>query len=99
MIFFTRSQFSKEMQKELSRENRNDIISVPFALIWQITLFLLPMQLVIKSYSSFWMTLPIFALGCGGMYWFWWRNLPKAGEERQPIGISEKAEPMPVEAE
>lgn len=76
-----KAQFSKEMQKHLSRENRNDIISVPFALLWQITLFLLPMQLVIKSYSSFWMTLPIFLVGCAGMYWFWWRNLPSADEK------------------
>lgn len=75
-----RAQFPEEMKTAIDKENRNDIISVPFALVWQITLFLLPMQLVIKSYSSFWMTLPIFLVSCAGMYWFWWRNL-SAGDQ------------------
>lgn len=93
-----KAQFSKDMQKELSRENRNDIISVPFALIWQITLFLLPMQLVIKSYSSFWMTLPIFLVGCAGMYWFWWRNLPKADGHDALSTDAQQLEPASVAA-
>ena len=47
------------------------------------------MQLVIKSYGSFWKTLPLFLFALAGMYWFWWRNLfphstptapPPAGE-------------------
>ncbi|MCX6943734.1 MAG: hypothetical protein NT173_03055 [Opitutales bacterium] len=65
----------------MDRENRNDMISVPFALVWQVTLFLLPMQLVIKAYSAFWCTLPIFLTGMAGMYWFWWRPLMRA----QPV--------------
>ncbi|MBI2844111.1 MAG: sodium:solute symporter [Armatimonadetes bacterium] len=73
-----KAQFTKEEQKKLTSEHRNDIITVPFALLWQVTMFLLPMQLVIKSYSSFWLTLPLFLVGVAGLYWFWWRNLPKA---------------------
>lgn len=59
----------------VDRENRNDILTVPFALLWQVTLFLLPMQLVIKSYDSFLMTLPLFLTGVIGMYFFWWKPL------------------------
>ncbi len=69
-------ELSGEQRKAWRAEHVHDIVTVPFALLWQVTLFLLPMQLVIKSYSSFWMTLPLFLVGLGGMYWFWWRNLP-----------------------
>ncbi len=70
--------FSIEEQKALATEHRNDILTVPFALLWQVTLFLLPMQLVMKAYHSFWLTLPLFILGVAGMYIFWWRKLPGA---------------------
>ena len=58
------------------REHRNDIISVPFVMTSQVTLFLMPMQILIKSYGAFLMTLPIFLVAAVGVYWFWWRNLP-----------------------
>lgn len=70
-----RSLFQGEDRRAMDRENRNDLLTVPFALLWQVTLFLLPMQLVIKSYDSFLGTLPLFLLGCAGMYVFWWRPL------------------------
>ncbi|MDR2463654.1 MAG: hypothetical protein LBD30_07745 [Verrucomicrobiales bacterium] len=58
-------------------EHRNDILTVPFALMWQVTLFLIPMQLVIKSYGDLVYTLPILLIGSVGMYWFWWRAFKK----------------------
>ncbi len=59
----------------MDRENRNDILAVPFTLLWQVTLFLLPMQLVTKTYEAFWWTLPLFLIGSAGMYFFWWRPM------------------------
>ncbi|MBN1510540.1 MAG: sodium:solute symporter, partial [Phycisphaerae bacterium] len=73
-----RETFSAAEQRVLTAEHRNDIIAVPFVLLWQITLFLLPMQLVIRNYAVFWRILPAFLLGCAGMYWFWYRKLPPA---------------------
>jgi SSS family solute:Na+ symporter len=70
-----RGEFSGEQRQAVDQENRNDILTVPFALLWQVTLFLLPMQLVIKSYTSFLFTLPLFLVGLAGMYIFWWRQL------------------------
>ncbi len=63
------------LRARINRENRRDIAAIPFALLAQITLFLLPMQLVIKEYGSFLRTLPLFLLGCAGLYWFWYRHL------------------------
>lgn len=83
-----KATFSPAELRELTSEHRNDIIAVPFALLWQVTLFLLPMQLVIKAYDSFWGTLPLFLIGCAGMYWFWYRNLsapdiPAASDQQE----------------
>jgi len=70
-----RDEFQGLARAAVDRENRQDLATVPFALLWQVTLFLLPMQLVIKSYDSFWCTLPLFLVGVAGLYHFWWRPL------------------------
>jgi len=74
----------------MDRENRNDIIAVPFTMLWQVTLFLLPMQLVTKTYTAFWCTLPLFLIGATGMYFFWWR--PMMSRE---AGTDHAIEPTP----
>ncbi len=73
--------FSPQEQIGIKKEHRNDIIALPFVLGWQITLFLLPMQLMIKSYNAFFITFAVFAVSLAGMYWFWYRNLPKTNYE------------------
>lgn len=61
---------------KVKREHRNDILTVPFALLAQVTLFLMPMQILVKTYHAFFMTLPLFLIGITGMYFFWWKALP-----------------------
>ncbi len=79
------AELPPEQQTSWWKEHFNDMMTVPFALLWQVTLFLLPMQLVIKSYDAFWKTLPLFLVALAGMYWFWWRNLPPpAPREAKP---------------
>jgi Na+/proline symporter len=67
-----------------SAEHRNDILAIPFLLIAQVTLFLLPMQLVIHAYRSFGFTLPIFLSALLGVYFFWWKKLPPASDPAAP---------------
>ena len=69
---------SAEVRTEMAREHRNDLLAVPFTLGWQITLFLLPMQLIIHCFKAFWITLAIFITCLAGMYIFWYRNLSPA---------------------
>lgn len=72
-------EFNEELpekrRRAINNENRNDLIAVPFALVFQVTLFLIPMQIVIHSFGAFWKTLPFFIIGLAGLYWFWYRNL------------------------
>ena len=63
------------------REHRNDMITTGIALVWQVSLFLLPMQFLTRNWQGFFGTLPIFLLGCAGLYFFWWKNLPSADEK------------------
>jgi Na+/proline symporter len=67
-----------EQLKATRRENFHDIITVPFALLWQITLFILPMQVIIGAWSQFWPTLAIFLVSLTGVLVLWYRNLPPA---------------------
>ncbi len=67
----------EETRKKMEKEHRNDILALPFALLWQVTMFLLPMQLMLQTWDSFAVTLVLFLTGLGGMYIFWYRNLPE----------------------
>ena len=62
----------------MEREHRNDLISLPFILVAQVALFMMPMQIIIHTYQTFWKTLGIFTVCVIGIYWFWYRNLPPA---------------------
>lgn len=85
-----RDEITGKARVAMDRENRNDIIAVPFALLWQVTLFLLPMQLVTKTYTAFWSTLPLFLVGAAGMYFFWWRPMM-----HREAGTAHGEEPTP----
>ena len=52
------------------REHRNDLTALPFTLGWQVTALLLPMQLMIRAYQAFAVTLVIFAVSMVGVYKF-----------------------------
>ncbi|MBI4581550.1 MAG: sodium:solute symporter [Planctomycetes bacterium] len=69
---------SADQLKATKREHFYDIITVPFALMWQITLFILPMQAIIGAWDQFWVTLVIFLVSLGGVLVLWYPNLPPA---------------------
>jgi len=75
----------------MDRENFYDIVSVPFALTWQITLFLLPMQAMVLDWHSFSITLVIFVVSLTGLMLLWYRHLPK--EQGPPPQFDPTVEP------
>ncbi len=87
-----KKELTAEKRASLSREHRTDILTVGIALVWQVTLFLLPMQLLMREWGEFFTTLPVFLAGCFGLYFVWYRNLPPADEE-----IADFASKRPVE--
>ncbi len=65
-----------DVRKQVSREHFNDLVALPFALAWQISMFILPMLAIIRNWDAFWPTLAVWLVGLGGLYVFWYRNLP-----------------------
>jgi solute:Na+ symporter, SSS family len=72
---------SSKIRAKMKREHKYDILAVPFTFLWHVTLLLLPMQLIIHTYKSFWVTLILFAIGLVGMYFLWYRNLSPGQED------------------
>ncbi|MBE0534799.1 MAG: sodium:solute symporter [Phycisphaerae bacterium] len=60
-----------DLRTAMEQEHRRDLLAVPFALGWQITLFMLPMQLIVQSYRAFGITLAIFVFCLAGLYLVW----------------------------
>lgn len=74
-----------DTRKAMEREHFYDLAALPFALLWQITLFLLPMQFIIHAWRSFAVTLVIFAISLFGLLMLWYRNLPPADKKLPTI--------------
>lgn len=70
-----KNTLSEQERFRAKSENRNDLISLPFAFFWQVTILLLPMQLLTGSYRSFAITFVIFIVSLVGLYFFWFRKL------------------------
>ena len=75
-----KAKLAPEMRESMAREFRNDLLAVPFIMGWQITLFLLPMQAIIKAWNAFGLTFIVFVVCLIGKHFFWYRNLPPASE-------------------
>jgi len=72
-----RKRLSPEDQAALRFEHRHDILASPFALLWQVCMFILPMQAVIGAWNAFYPTLAIW-IGCAvAVYLIWFRYLPE----------------------
>lgn len=82
-----RKKIEPEIMKEIRTEHRNDFLALPFTYGWQISMFLLPMQLMIKTYNAFWITFVVFVICSLGMYYFWYRNLPKDDNLKEGINL------------
>lgn len=88
-----RDELGAAERASIDAENRGDVSALPFTLLMQITLFLLPMQLVIHAFDSFLLTLPLFLLGVAGLYWFWGRRQRSASATATAVPVSLDALP------
>jgi Na+/proline symporter len=61
----------------MTREHKYDLISVPFALFWQISMLMLPLFLIVRQYKVSAITAGILAASLVGLYFFWYRKLPE----------------------
>jgi len=72
---------SSTEQSATRQENFWDVVSVPIAMTAQVTAILLPMQLLVKNYTAFAWTLPLFLAFAAALYFTWYRRLPAANPQ------------------
>jgi len=66
----------ENVRAKMKREHRNDLLAVPFVGTWLVTMFLMPMQLMIRQYRAFYISLALFVVSVIFIYIFWYKNLP-----------------------
>jgi Na+/proline symporter len=64
-----------EDQLSIKRETRRDLLSIVFAVPWQLSLFIMGMMFIIKQWSQFFMLLGVFLALSIGLYFSWFRHL------------------------
>ena len=75
----------------MCREHRNDLIALPFGFVWMVSMYLLPMQLIIGQYVAFAVTAALFVVSCLGLYKFWYLALPAPAYVSSTSRSSERA--------
>jgi len=76
-----RKYLPEDMRGRVVKEHKNDILALPFVIMWQVSWFLIPMTILIHNWKGLAGTIVVFLVGLGGMYIFWYRNLPKKNFE------------------
>jgi len=85
-----KSRLPEEERAKVTREHRNDLMALPFAMVWQVCIFLVPMLVVIHNWKE---AVGVFIVGLvafAGLYFIWFRNQPPANfYEDEPAVESE----------
>lgn len=71
-----KNTLSPEERAKTSREHRQDLIALPFALLWQTTLFLAPMLFIIHNWMGFATASAICLISFAAIWFFWFRHQP-----------------------
>jgi len=72
-----RQRIPAETMQEIHKENRRDIFSLLLAIPWQLSLFMLWMMLLFRSWDQFVILLGILIVLSIGLYFSWFRHLDK----------------------
>jgi MFS family permease len=74
----------------MTAEHKYDLISLPFAFFWQLTMLMLPMFLIIRQYRAGAVAAVILAVSLTGLYFFWFRKLPPPDKSNSRIQSGSK---------
>jgi Na+/proline symporter len=78
------SSLPDDIWRAMKREHRNDLMALPIAFVWMVTMYLLAMQLLIQQWWPAAITGTIFLASVYGLYRIWYRNLPSEHESTSP---------------
>lgn len=80
-----KSRLSPEIREAMGIEHRRDIIAIPFALTFQVMLFLAPMLLIIQNWTAGLTCIVIGAVALCGLYFIWLRHISEADRVNQMV--------------
>lgn len=70
-----KAELPEDVKSQVTREHRRDLTAVPFALVFQVMIFLAPMLLVIRNWSALGITILIGGGAFLGLYFIWLRHI------------------------
>jgi Na+/proline symporter len=70
----------KSLQQKVSAEHRRDVASLPFALLFQISIFLVPMLLIVRNWVGFLSCLLLAGVAFGILYLVWIRRINESDQ-------------------
>ena len=85
-----KNAFGPEFRESTKREHFYDIISIPFALGWLISILFMPMQAMLRRWEALGYTSILFAISMTGLYFFWYTKLPPANVVDETVVSSKK---------
>jgi hypothetical protein len=71
-----RGSVPADVAAAMAREHKFDLLSLPFALAWQFTMLMLPMQVMIREWRAAAVSGAVLAVSLAGLYAFWYKKLP-----------------------
>jgi hypothetical protein len=80
-----KDKLPQDVREKVTTEHRRDLIALPFALGWHITLFLIPMEIILRTWEKLWWTVTIFLVCLAGLYIFWYRHLKHLDADQDQI--------------
>ena len=69
-------KIAEDEKKKVSIEHRNDLLALPFAMVWQVCIFLVPMLFVIHNWVGMAWSFGLGLVAFAGLYFIWFRNQP-----------------------
>ena len=78
-----RDQFSAQAIQRVHAENKRDLVSVVLSVPWQLAMFLIWINLILRQWNEFFMTLAVFTLLSVLLYFNWYRYLGKEVAESE----------------
>ncbi len=67
--------FSPEILRQIKKENQRDIVSTVIAMVWQLSLFLSAMMVVLGLWDKFAVLITVFGISSVVLYFNWYRHL------------------------
>ncbi len=72
-----KARLSASAQRRVTSEHWHDLLALPFALLWQVSMFMTSMLVLLHNWAAAAIWAGSLLVGLGGVYFLWYRWLPE----------------------